>query len=314
MKHKHPTEPTADAGPRAHHFVPQCWLAGFTESGQKDGRLWVTDIRRQKQWPSSPPNAGHRRDFYRVSDPQMDPVMAEKTFSKIEDAIAPLLKDLDAEKRSPSKDELESLLIFVAIQWTRVPAFRPTVLQIADSFHRSHISEALKSPDSWAAMLRAAGIDSDSPGADYERMREFERSGQYSLSAETEWYLLRAFKAAETIIPSLRARRWGTAFSRRGTFVGSDNPVALDGPKGGKIGFKNAEIVTYPVSRHVLLYGTRSPVTPPAVNQKFIAHVNTFTMLTADEQVYSPVPDFCWEDEAGGYQTDWRLFSKEKLL
>jgi hypothetical protein len=53
--------------PRAHHFVPQCWLAGFTETGEKDGQLWVTDLHRRKQWLSSPVNSGRRRDFYRTS-------------------------------------------------------------------------------------------------------------------------------------------------------------------------------------------------------------------------------------------------------
>jgi hypothetical protein len=79
------------------------------------------------------------------------------------------------------------------------------------------------------------------------------------------------------------------------------------------IGFKNAEVVTYPVSRHVLLYGTKFPVKRSPVNLNYIAHTNTFTMLTAEEHVYSHVSDFCWLDETGKYQTEWRLFSKEKF-
>jgi hypothetical protein len=35
------------------------------------------------------------------------------------------------------------------------------------------------------------------------------------------------------------------------------------------------------------------------MSRKRIAAHNTFTMLTADEQVYSHVPDFCWLDETG---------------
>src|ERR1700722_2699196 len=109
----HPVTPE----PRAHHFVPQCWLAGFTETGQKDGRLWVTDLNRRKQWASNPPNAGHRRDFYRISDPRLDPVAVEKALSGIEDLSAPLLRRLDVERRGPTAEELEPLLLFMAIQW-----------------------------------------------------------------------------------------------------------------------------------------------------------------------------------------------------
>jgi hypothetical protein len=46
----------------------------------------------------------------------------------------------------------------------------------------------------------------------------------------------------------------------------------------------------------------------------YIARQNTFMMLTAEEQVFSSAPNFCFLDETDGYQTDWRLFSKEKFL
>jgi hypothetical protein len=72
---------------RAHHYVPQCWLAGFTESGQKDGKLWQTDLDAQRQWPTNPLNAGHQRDYYRLSDPRKDPLAVEKKLSEIEGTI-----------------------------------------------------------------------------------------------------------------------------------------------------------------------------------------------------------------------------------
>jgi hypothetical protein len=239
--------------------------------------------------------------------------VVEKAYSRLEDGIGPILKALDEDKRYPTDAELEALLTFIAIQWTRVPAFRPSVLAITDSIHRSFFAEALKSPEAWAKSLQDAGIPPDSPGADYEKMREFQRSQQYSLSAETDWYVMRAFKAAETIVPSLIDRRWSLSLSRTGGFIASDNPVTLDGPSGQKIGFKNAEIVLFPISRHVFLHGTKVRVRQPRVSFNYIARMNTFMMLTADEQVYSHIPNFCWLDESGKYQTDWKLFSKEKI-
>src|SRR6266853_3306867 len=146
-------QPT-ESEPRAHHYVPQCWLAGFTDSGQKAGRLWVTDFSRKKQWPTTPPNAGHERDFYRVSSPQDDPVIVEKLYSKIEGGIAPILKALDEEQRGPTHQELEGLCAFMAIQWTRVPAFRPKMLSIAHKVNRATMKKALESPDSWKRALK----------------------------------------------------------------------------------------------------------------------------------------------------------------
>ena len=300
--------------PRAHHYAPQCWLAGFTASGNKDGRLWVTDLKRRKQWPTNPRNAGHRRDFYRISDTQSDPVAFEKLFAKIEADIAPVLRALDRERRAPRGDELASLLTFMAIQYVRVPAFRPIMLRIADSYLRSRLSQALTSREAWADALKEADIPVDEPGADYDAMVALERSEEFSLTADTMWFLIRGLGALDHIIRPLEARYWIASVDATGNFIGSDNPVVMDGPKGRDIGFKSAEIVLFPVSRHILLYGTNELVTPSAGTRERIAHHNTFTMLSADEHVYSHVPDFCWMDETGTYQTDWRLFSKEKFL
>jgi hypothetical protein len=309
---------TKGAVSRAHHFVPQCWLAGFTENGQKTSRLWVTNLKKRTQWPSNPKNTGHRRDFYRTASTKTDPLAFEKIFSSMEGVVAPILRRLYEKPQFPLDNDLDNLLFFAAFQYVRVPAYRPVVLKIAESIHGRWIANALKSPASWSKSLKKAGISDDSPGASYEDMLKFERdvidAGKYRLSAENDWYLLRGFSAAErSIIPALQARHWGAYISPTGNFIGSDNPVSMDGPAGRQIGFKSADIVMFPVNRHVLLYGTNVSVKPPSVTRKRIARHNTFTMLTADEYVYSHVSDFCWLDEHDAYQTDWRLFSKKKF-
>jgi len=54
-----------------------------------------------------------------------------------------------------------------------------------------------------------------------------------------------------------------------------------------EIGFKSAEVVVFPVSRYVLVYGANCRVKATNTTRKRIAAHNTFTMLTADEEVYS---------------------------
>lgn len=306
---------TAVAEPRAHHFAPQFWLAGFTDTGEKDGRLWVTDLKRRKQWVTTPQNAGHRRDFYRVSDQAFgDPVVIEKLFSLIENAVAPILKTLGRGERRPNHHEWKSIFTYMAVQYIRVPAFRPTVLRMADVIYGRLFAELLETPETWAAWLKKHNVPTDAPGASYEEMVEFERGHHYTLSAETEWFLKRGFKAIGTIVPCLEARYWRASISSRGGFIGSDNPIAMDGPKGQEVGFKTADIIAFPVSRYVSLYGANIRVAALPTTYRRVAAHNTFTMLTADEQVYSHEPDFGWLDENGNCQTDWKLFSKEKLI
>ena len=299
--------------PRGHHVVPACWLAGFTASGEIDGRIWVTDFSRRNQWKSKPGKAGRIRDFYRIDHPNLDPVIVEKSLSKIEAPIAPLLRALDREQREPNSDELDELMQFIAIQFVRIPPFRPFALGVLESVNREELAAALRTPETWAATLKNAGIAADTPGAEYERVREAQRSGEYLLSVNTAWYMKQAFEGVSRILPCLRARHWHTAFSTTGSFIACDSPVIMEGPKDQWIGFENADFIAYAVSRHVTLFGTARRCAPVFATRRKIAEMNTLAMRRADKQVYSHVSDFCWLDEKLKHQTDWTLFSKAKF-
>ena len=272
--------------PRKHHFVPKCWLAGFTETLEPDGTLWVTDFVRQKQWSSSPGKTARITDFYRLSDQSRDPVYVENALSKIEAEAAPILQVLARNPRSPNPDELEMLLQFMAVQWVRVPSFRPFVLDVLRSITTRDMAAALETCETWQATLRESGTPEDTPGADYDGMKEFFESGQYTLSAENDWYVERGFTMAEKIIPLLRARYWETEFSPAGRYVATDNPVVMDGAEGEMVGFKNADVKLYPVNRFVLLRGTPAKMGPVPVSLGHISATNTMMILRA-HQVYS---------------------------
>jgi hypothetical protein len=68
--------------PRKHHYVPQFYLAGFTDDGTLGGSLHVTDRTRRKVWPSNPKNAAHQRDFHKIEG--TDPMIVEKLLGQCE--------------------------------------------------------------------------------------------------------------------------------------------------------------------------------------------------------------------------------------
>ncbi|MGB9455058.1 MAG: DUF4238 domain-containing protein [Bryobacteraceae bacterium] len=306
------TSGTANGEPRRHHYVPRCWLAGFTDTGRSDGTLFVTDLKRRKQRAASPNAVGFIKDFYRLEDAQTtDPVRVEKALSDIEMEIAPILRKMEADRRGPMVEEMQPLLLFIAIQWSRLPAFRPFILGVFDKMSYAQIGAELKTPETWRKALVKAGMDPDAPGADYERMKEFHAAKAYTLTAPTDWYMVRAFESVRSILPGLSKRYWSPLISTSGSFAGSDNPVILEGPK-GVAGFSDAELVSYTVSRHVALWGTQRPIRRQLVNRKFVAKLNTLSLLNAGDYVFSTAPDFCWLDHEERVQTDWKLFSKEK--
>lgn len=46
------------------------------------------------------------------------------------------------------------------------------------------MADALRSEKSWAAAMKKADIDPGSPGSEYQGMKEFFASGQYTLEAQ----------------------------------------------------------------------------------------------------------------------------------
>lgn len=183
------------------------------------------------------------------------------------------------------------------------------IFKVLDDVTREHLGTDLSSKEAWLKRLKKSGIPEDAPGASYESMMEFYNSGEYSIKVQTEWYISQMFKSADHVFPTLLKRTWYMSPSPRGGFIGSDNPVTLDGPKGKLIGFKNADIISYPLSKHIMLYSTLQPPQPFVINRKHIAHMNTICLMRA-EQVFSPVADFCWMDEHGKVQTEWEAFAK----
>jgi hypothetical protein len=138
--------------PRRHHYVPRCWLAGFTETGENDDRLWVTDLSRGHQWPSTPDGAGHIRDFYRLEDENAsDPVMAETALSRIETEVGPILRAVNRERRSPGVEELDAILYSWLCNGRGFQPFGHSYLECWTSFLMN------RSAKNWKA-LRPGGV------------------------------------------------------------------------------------------------------------------------------------------------------------
>ncbi len=130
--------------PRKHHYISQCWLAGFTENGKKTERFFVTDLVRRKQWTAKPAAVGYKIDLYRASD-GADPVRWETKLGEFEQIIAPLFRRFFVEPGLVSPEELYDLQVFAAIQFIRLPAFRPFIEGVAKQNYPDILSSLLRS-------------------------------------------------------------------------------------------------------------------------------------------------------------------------
>jgi len=52
-----------------HHYLSQFYLGGFTDTGDKEGALWVTDLENKKQWKDIPERVGYEEHFNTLDIP-----------------------------------------------------------------------------------------------------------------------------------------------------------------------------------------------------------------------------------------------------
>src|SRR5215204_4079839 len=105
--------------PRQHHILPEFYLAGFTDTGTRDGMLQVFDYRRGRRYRAKPRQVARERDFYRVYEPGEHPNVIENDLAAMESEIAPALRQVLADRTVHSPAELGTLLSLAALVHAR---------------------------------------------------------------------------------------------------------------------------------------------------------------------------------------------------
>lgn len=302
--------------PRKHHYVPQFYLAGFSNTGTKDGQLYVLDKDQRKQWIRSVRDTAHKRDYHSV-DLGSDSMVVEKKLATIEGQQSIVLQKIIDEQLLPSPDsqEFADLMGFVAFTAVRVPFIRDRISDFIDNASKKQLFATFSTPEGRSAFRKALAdhldefpaaerslakkcVESD---AEMDEMAKFARSGNFTVSLGQNWNVQTMLVNGDTIRPFLAQRNWAlwVAADNEPDFVCSDCPVSLTWisdpgtlyPPG--YGLANT-VVSVPLNRRVALVGTFEPLPgQQTVGSETIAGVNTATVMYAN-QVFSPVQDFVW--------------------
>lgn len=189
--------------PRRHHYVPSFYLAGFTASGSAEDRLFVFDQGQIRSWPSTPENAGHKRDFYAVDlGPDVDPACFEsEVLARLEAEFSRVIRRSIENESLPAGCDMDVLLNFVAVMATRTPRIRRLVGQVTDLVIKATMQSVVASPESWQKFrdhLREAGLQIGED--EFEQMRELIVSGEYEVDLDRT--------SARTVNSILTATYW----------------------------------------------------------------------------------------------------------
>ena len=278
---------------RNHHYLPQTYLAAFTDTGTKNGKFYVFDIRSGKRFRTSPRNVAAERDFNRVNLEGKPPDILEQSFSPFEGQVGQAIRKVNRTKTFPNDEDANSILNLLCLIVLRNPRSRRKTNRFrqAVSEHFAHL--LVSNEQLWEHQLKKLGIEGTT--VTFEEMKQSIEGGEYQIEftpADSPAVELRAF---DELLPIFGKRYWSLLIAPASGphFICSDYPIALTWKKSvrhGPIGYgvENTEIF-FPLGPKTGFYGVYEDPLPTVVEieDKHVAMMNSRIKERTDRQVFS---------------------------
>jgi hypothetical protein len=248
---------------RRHHYIPQWYLAGFTDTGTADGFITVHDLVEERDFKTKTHGVGIQRDFNRVEMEGLEPDILEKSWSQFEgDASQAVGRIIEAGNLGNMVD-LSFLLNLVALLIVRNPKTRTLMNQSKEQILRSMGQMVFGNKDRFERLVKKARADGvDIPEEiTFEQMQDFIQRDDYDIHIHRESSIQLELSLLDDIIRLLHKRRWSlfTPENPDSHFISGDHPVVLswrDAEVNSPVGFglTNTE-VTFPINKRYMLVG-----------------------------------------------------------
>ncbi len=279
---------------RNHHYLPQVYLAAFTDTGSEDGKFYVFDIRSGKRFRTSPKNVAVERDFNRLDLEGKSPDILEQAFSPFEGQVGQTIRRVNHTKTFPNDEDVNFILNLLCLIVLRNPRFRREINRFrqAVSEHLAHL--LVSNEQLWEHQLKKVGIVEET-NVTFEEMKRFIESGEYQIEftpTDSPAVELRAF---DGLLPTFGRRYWSLLIAPASGpgFICSDYPIALTWKKTGRhgpigYGVENTELF-FPLGPRTGFYGVYEAPLPAVVEIKdeHVAMMNSRIRRRADRHVFS---------------------------
>lgn len=282
--------------PRAHHYVPKTYLAGFTNA--KDV-LFVTHKRSGKVRPSKPINEANERDYY-LLDYGDDLLAIENFFSQLESRWPQVRSAIFENHGLPESAELRGFLMgFMAAQFMRVPGTLDGWGELHEHVLKNAAWNLVATPESWAEHVKRMREAGDQvPDVSYDEMRKFIFSEEYSIALDKNSLLGPLFNRIPGIAKILSQRTW-TLVEAEQDYITSDRPLTACWNESNKGFFPPPGLavpstaVLFPVTSRAVLVGMfEGPFPVTKANEVLLGTLNMWTGFYATRFVYSRSEDF----------------------
>jgi Protein of unknown function (DUF4238) len=283
-----------------HHYVPQSYLAAFTNTGTKHGKFCVLDVQSGHAFRTSPLNVAAQRDFNRVDIEGRFPDALENALAPFEgDAVAAIGRVID-NRTFPNDSDWNLILNLLALIAVRNPRLRNSFNSSRERMVRRIGGLLASDKKLWEHHLEKARDNGEQlPNASFEEFKSFVEHGQYDVTFHPEGNLLVEFQALDEVLPMLGHRNWSVLVAPDDgpEFICSDHPVTLvwKGARQGPIGYGLRETeVFFPLGRRVGFYGVYEAPLNEVVNCRplNVGILNQRLLNSAERHVYSTEETF----------------------
>ncbi len=287
---------------RRHHYIPQGYLAAFTNTGTRDGRFWVMEVQTGNCFSTSPKNVCVARDFNRIDADGQPTDALESMLASFEGAVIEVIRKVLSSRKFPNAADFNAILNLVGLIAVRNPRGRNTFNKAREQILHMIYDCLVSDARIFKAIVRRAaeaGYMSATNTLLFEELKQFVQERRYTIEFHPQGNSGIEFKAFKKLLPILGQRTWSLFLTPRTgpEFICSDHPVTLVWKKGrgGPLGFglRHTEIFV-PLGREVGLYGTFEDPLPPVVNlrNEGVAAMNTRSVASAERYVFSCLKTF----------------------
>lgn len=286
---------------RRHHFISQCYLAGFAENPATP-KLFVVDFKERRTFATAPTNVALERDFHTIDSPGLPRDTVENKLAEFESDLGPALQ-LITRTGSLANDHARSVLFFfMALLFIKNPAMRQRIGKTMGDVAEFTMKAKAADPKVWEANMTRAKAEGTIPkDADTDAMRKHILEGSFMYGVSVPGHMHLEFGTVDKLLPYFHGRKWTVckAAACQTSFITSDSPVCLmwDDPKQQEppgLGRRGTHIL-FPISNELAIVGTCEG-TDRAVeaDDDFVAVTNGNILPLANRQVYARSGDFTY--------------------
>jgi hypothetical protein len=294
---------------RRHHFLPQCYLKGFSQP-RKRGKTHnvVVFDRNGGMFTSNILNIAVKHDFNRVEIEGHAPDVFEQAMAGFEGELAPALDRILKAGNLKNTEDRAILLNFIGLISIRNPRHRERFREFNERVMNMIMDQSAATKERWEGQIkkaREAGYLKDTKNISYEEMRDFVKKKEYRIELNTEFHIKTEMHGFDAILPTLFNRKWFVFTPPKDSsgFITSDHPVCLmfSNPNmRGKFhwpghGLTGTEII-FTVGRRLAVVGAFEfkEEAELQLTEEGVAGINGALVAYADRQVYARDVDFTY--------------------